>query len=1165
LEVPAGVSGTYYINPCNLRIPTNGATGTDGTGTNWIIAAANVSVSGAPAGCTASLVDSGLLNSIGTISVNLNTNNAALNTNLVVKLVFNGTQTSGLSTLTILASGAGLPDDPFYLPLDVCRIWNGQANAAANGPGNWADSSQWLGGAPGPNDSVVFNDLGAQTNTFLTGAYFLTNSLIAGNMTISSLRFAITNATGTPKTNCHNIFINPGQTLTVNGPGGFSLLRDAPYWSAGPMVIGIYGTNATFVQSNETSAFSILSDGQANSVLDMSGLGTAHIDVNSFYLSDYLGYPNYFDLAYTNQYTSTTAGQGKPQRFYQTWKMAGTNYLKATFVDPNNYTNSLTRQYALMLGHNEASGGGSGKDVEMYLGYSNVFNMDSICVGGSHCLGADLNFLYKNSYAKFRNADGVSRMSIFATADAGGPTLAAGLGDNTKCGGNGSGVDFTAGTIDMLVDRFYLSLDRSNVMVAGKGISQTSGFAIAAGVIDANTAVLGYQSQGTQTNESYCYAAMVVSNTALFRVNGNLTLGYSSCSPGSANLENSGYGKLSIGPGGTVIASNIPVGGLTKVSAGNAINMYGNAALIVSNGIADSSFGGALGTLSLSGNSNSITLFINGSNPLIPLVYVTNLTASGIGNKLVIGGIKNLAYPAYVPLIAGMGGSIAASAFDAGVVMPTGSGLHGNLVTSSTNTIDLQIINRIPNHLVWRGPAGGTGTADWDYTTKNWLDQNTLLMTNYDNPDIVAFDDTPGYATNINVTGGVALTPTAVNMTNNSLYYTFVDGGNQVLGGPALSKFGTNTVEIDATTTFTLQVNQGGFVGFGSVGGVSVAAGAVMNYTGAIGGSVACAGAAASAGSIGGTLTVLSGGVVTNWGTIAYPFSVQSGGFFFNSGSLPNIGVGSAGSPQVGSGGTFVNNGSIGQNEAGEILYVNGTFEDVGGGSDSITLQSVTVGPGGTFIPGGDTIGATTISSDGTGSYAGAALLVQNSTNVFKVNAATLAGTELSVNALSFGASSSQRSQNGCTLKIINTSSTPFSAGQSFHLFDNGSGSVPYSTGTSTNTYPVITPATPGAGLQWDYSQLWASGNIAVIGAGSGPVLANTFAVQGTNLVATFAWDSSDLGYRLETLVTPLSVGLASNTNYAWTGVPGSWTNTSVTITNVLGGPNCVFYRLSFP
>src|ERR1017187_7451076 len=71
MEVPAGLSGTYYINPCSMRAPTNVATSyyLDADGTNyWIIPTITVGVSGATAGCTATLVDSGLVNPIGPIT-----------------------------------------------------------------------------------------------------------------------------------------------------------------------------------------------------------------------------------------------------------------------------------------------------------------------------------------------------------------------------------------------------------------------------------------------------------------------------------------------------------------------------------------------------------------------------------------------------------------------------------------------------------------------------------------------------------------------------------------------------------------------------------------------------------------------------------------------------------------------------------------------------------------------------------------------------------------------------------------------------------------------------------------------------------------------------------------------------------------------------------------
>lgn len=1169
-EWPSGVAGTMLLTNNNLRVATNGASVLDGTGTNWVISPVTVSVAGAPAGVTVSLTDSSG-NDVSTIPVNLNTGSTAMNTNLVIKLVFDGTQTGATSTIGITFAG-GVTNGYFALPLDLGKIWNGRADAADNGAGSWSDAAQWLGGVPGPGDAVVFADVGTQTNSLLNGSDFLTNSLVDTSVTIASLRFAVTNETsakGAPKTNYDNIFINAGQALAIKGDDGFSILRDYTYWNSGPMNITFEGTDGTFIETNENASFSILSDGQAKSLLDMSGLGNMYLDINRFYLSDYLGYPNYETLVYTNGYSNTTAAQGKPQRFYQIWNLAGTNYVKATYVDPDNYTNSLTRNYALTLGRNEASGGGSGQDVEMYMGYSNIFNLDSMCVGGSFCLGADLRFLNTGSYAKFRNADGVSRMSIFATADAGGPTLVGGLGDNTKCGGNGPGVDFTRGTVDMMVDRLYLSMDRSNVTANGKGVSQTSGFEFADGTVDANTAILGYQSQGNQTNQSYCYATMTVSNTATLRVNDTLALGYATADMGSPNNEQSGYGRLNIGPGGTVMANNITVGGVTKASTGNNIVLTGGASLIVSNTIADATPNGALGTLSFGGDS-SLTLFINGTNPMIPLVYVTNLVATGTGNGLVIGGVTNLTYPAYVPLIAGAGSpTVSAAAFDAGVSMPAGSGLHGTLITSSSNTVDLEIIARAPHHLLWRAAPDGTGSANWDYTTKNWLDQDTGLMTNYTDPDIVSFDDTPGYATNINVSGSTPLIPTAINITNNTVYYTFLgSSSDQIIGGPALNKYGAGGVEVDANTTFAVQVNQGALLGIspGSVGGVNVGSGALMNYGGTIGGNLISSGTATSFGSVAGTVTVLAGGVVTNSGSLANPFSVQSGGLFYNSdtGSLNNIGTGSSAAPQVASGGTLINNGVI----SGDVLYIAGIFEDLGGGSDSMTLTSVSVAPGATFIPGGAGIGTTTINSDGVGKFPGAALLSQGSTNVFNVDMANpQVNTILNCDYLSYGGSSSVRSENGCTLQINNIGATPFGAGQSFQLFKNIYGNpVPFNTGSSTNTYPVISPATPGAGLAWNLQNLWVNGSIGVVPVNSGPALTNSFFGDGsgTNIVAQFSWDPSYYGYRLETLVVPNTVGLAPSTNYSWTGVSGSWTKTSETLTNVLG-TNSVFYRLVFP
>jgi hypothetical protein len=1166
VEVAPNFSGTVILTNNSMRVGTNGASALDGTGTNWSISTVNVSISGAPSGVTATLVDSST-NLVSSIPIVISTNSASKTTNLFVKLDFDGTQSSGLSTLGINLIG-GVTNGYFPLVLEVAKIWNGAANAAVNGAGNWSSAGQWYGGAPSTNDNVVFTDLGTQTNTFWTNAsvgYLLTNSVVDTTTVISSLRFSQTNGTGTPNTNFHNLYIRDGVTLAIKGAGGFSMLKDYTY-AATKMNVLIYGTNGTLIQTNEASNFSILADGQTASVLDMSGLGNLNLDVNMINFADIINYPNY-QWFITNGYTpGSTFGGSRPSKCIPTWKMALTNVVKAVYVDPYNYTNSTNRTYAFELGRNETTGGSSGT-YPVLMGYSNAFYMDSLCVAGYSFLGGALSFQNTNSSAVFRNTNG-GRMSVLAFGDAAGSSLTGGLGNNTKCGNSGFGVDFTKGTVNVLVDRFYMSMDRG--YTTGPGTCQSS-LGMVAGIFDANTAFIGYQSSGNQTNQNNCTATLTVTNTAIFKVNGTLAIGYTTASIGDPSLPATTKGVINIGPGGTLMASNITVGGTTKASTGNWINLTGGASLIVSNGIADSSPNGALGTLSFGGNS-SLTLFIDGSKPSAPLVYVTNLSASLTGNKLVIGKVSNLSYPADVPLIAGAGPAIAATVFDGGVVMPVGSGLSGTLSLSSSNTINIHIINRQPNYLVWRG-TNASGTAAWDYTTKNWQVQGTSILTNYDNPDYVAFDDNSGVATNISISAASVLTPTQINMTNSSVLYSFVDGGNQIAGGPALNKYGTKNLNIDGNTTVNVALNQGTLTGAGSVGGVTVAAGATAIYSGTIGGSVSCAGLLTSSGSIGGSLSVLSGGVVTNAGSLAAgAFTVQTNGFLYNSGTMSLIGAGSSGSPQVAAGGTLYNaaSGTIGKNNGGEILYVNGDFKDFGG---SLILQSVTIGASGTFTPGGTsgTGTTTTISSDATGTYPAAALFIQGSSTTFNLDPTVPANNVLAAGHISFGGSSGNQTQNGGTLVINNVSASPFAAGQTFHLFDNtySSGTIPYNTGTSTNTFPVISPATPGDGLSWDLSHLWVpngsgvSGNIGVISSSSGPSITNNIARDGTgtNIVVNLAWDPSYYGYRLQNLVTPNTVGLTT-TN--WTSVNGSWTNLSVTITNTIG-TNAVFYRLVYP
>jgi hypothetical protein len=1208
-EVPAGYTGTVLLMTNTLRIPTNGASTyiLKADGTNyWVIPDVNVSITGAPSFVTATLVDSGLVNPIGTIPVNgLNiTNSTASNTNLVVNLNFTSPAVSGTYTMSINAIG-GFTNNFLLLTLEVGKIWNGLTNAASNGAGNWSDGTKWLGGgAPGTNDNVIFTDLGEQTNNWYitaTSTNLLTNSIVDTNFTIASLRFAQTNGTAgssivLANNIWHNLYINDGKTLALKGNDGFSMLRDITFQQT-RMTVTIAGTNGTLIQTNENSNFSMLVDGQAVSILDMSGLGNLHLDVKRIAIGDIEAYPNYTNL-FPNRYSQngTTMGTALPARVLPNWNMALTNYVRAVYADPYNYTNAASRSYAMEIGRNNYGGGSSAADHVVNMGCTNAFYLDSICVAGYASLGGTLQFQTTNSGALFRNTNG-GRMSIFATADAAGTNYGTTVtGDNTKCAT--PGVDFSKGYVDMLVDRLYLSMDRGNVTSSGKGTSQTA-FVLASGIIDANTAIFGYESQTTQTNASSCYATVTVSNTAVLKVNGTLTLGYTAAAASDVSAPVNGYGQLSIGPGGTVIAGNINIGGLTKASGGvstkgNNITLTSGATLVVSNTMGSADAGGAVGNLSFGGNCTN-ELFIDGLSMNAAYVYASNLTATATaGSTIYIGGIKNLSYPATVPLISYHSGT---PSFN--VRMPLGFAGSGSLVSTTIGGnpgFNLVISTNAPKHLVWRG---GNGT--WDNTSANWLDQNTSLLTTFDNGDIVAFDDNSGSTISLDA-GSSPLLPSAINMTNNSLSFVF-NGSGSIQGSGAFVKQGTNSLEIDAAAELPVQLNQGSLTGTGTNNGVTLASGTTMSYGGTINGSITCAGTATFLNSsiISGPLTVQNGGIVTNDSPsvdLGGSLSLLSGAFLYNTanGIIDDFTMGT-----ITNNATLINNGELGNNNIFvNTLTVNGTLEDTGVGY--FQMNTLTIASNGVFIPGGDDIGTTTVWKEGSAGtltsplYPGAVLLQAGSTNIFKVDAGAtpLTNTMLLAFYQSFGASVSTPAQKGCTLIISNVNvSTPLTAGKYFQLFQNPNSGNVASTGSSTNTFPVIIPVTPGPGLAWDLRYLWganpnASGNwgfIGVIAVATNPpvvgmsitpsnsfVTITSYTTNNSIVTTNFAtnnvlftylnWPQTNTGWRLESqLNNPLTIGLSNN----WAEVFVSRFTNGMSFTNSLTTNSCSFYRMLSP
>jgi hypothetical protein len=686
------------------------------------------------------------------------------------------------------------------------------------------------------------------------------------------------------------------------------------------------------------------------------------------------------------------------------------------------------------------------------------------------------------------------------------------------------------------------------------------------GIFDVNTAYIGYQTENFHTNAQYCQGTLIVSNTGVFKVNGTMTLGYTTEDPtNTASTSFNNRGTVTIGAGGTVMASNITVGGVTKLSTGNAITIATNGNLIVSNSVAGPDK--MLDSLTLNGGA-IVTLHLDLNNPN-PYIYVTNLNTTG-SNIIQIASIKNLgALSGNIRLVQYSGGN---GSFQ-GLIMPPGLG--GALITTLNSTIYLSVLTNAPKDLIWRGYA----SQNWNLSDANWLDRATGLHTNFSNGDRLTFDDDGSTPTTVFLTGPIDLVPGNIAVSNNVNHYVFANGGGDIQGSATMAEWGNAGVQIDGSTTLTVQLNAGTLTGGGSIGSAIVAVGTTMNFSGNIGAGLAVAGTATVSGNSGGTLSLLGTGVFTNAGTYSGSFNTAGGALLVNNNFWVN-----GGNPTVVSNATMINNGGF----HALTLTIGGKLIDTGldgiymNGDVVSGTRGLTINLGGIFVPGGDGIGTTKVykESGSPNNFPGRLLFSTGSTNVFKVDPSGPFNTMVNPYVMGFGPNQNTKQVNGGTIVITNVSATPFAAGQSFTLFQNSDGGGPVFDAllNTTNSYPIMSPAAPGPGLVWDLSNLIDNGIISIHATGVNPFNAGASFSQVFNLVQTnitststnittnnyvithITWPATNIGWSLQEQVNPISIGLSTN----WQQVFGSfWTN-EMYITNIMT-TNCGFYRLVYP
>lgn len=197
-----------------------------------------------------------------------------------------------------------------------------------------------------------------------------------------------------------------------------------------------------------------------------------------------------------------------------------------------------------------------------------------------------------------------------------------------------------------------------------------------------------------------------------------------------------------------------------------------------------------------------------------------------------------------------------------------------NSFGESTNSIQSSVTpTAAALNVTWSGSANGT----WDISTANWLYSSSPVT--FQDGNTATFDDSATGATTVSLSA--TRTPAAVIVTNNSKAYTI--SGGTISGTGSLTKFGTNTLTLTASNSFSggVTLSVGGIVyqnpyAFGS-GTLTLAGGTLaknaatvivsnaLNITGTV-----------SFASVGGGNPVFRG-AVTGSGIFAMPNTVLAG------------------------------------------------------------------------------------------------------------------------------------------------------------------------------------------------------------------------------------------------------------------------------------------------
>jgi autotransporter-associated beta strand protein len=761
---------------------------------------------------------------------------------------------------------------------------------------NWSTGGNWTAtGVPTPSNDVLFVDLGA------AGSTGQVDNVVDSTQTIGSLTYSQTNG-------FHTTLINPGLALTVGGDanglsvGTGSDIGDGHLTTAGitgatgALSVTNPGSIITIDQSHTTAGDAIA---QAQATLDLSGLASLNATVSRVLVgvdstAALKGASGVLNLAQSNTIT-ITPGSAAPQ---------------------------------LDVGDNSQSQGSPGKASTLLLGQTNAIFADSISVGrgktDNTAPSMSFNSIFTSPTAYFRGTNGTSsRVGTWSIGD--------GFGSKSAIV-NANGIcDFSAGSVDALVNTMFIGKGASTANGGGANVFGVGTLTISAGVMNINTLEAGFM--------------QTVTGTGTVNVNGGSLLVNSLLELGHAG----GSGTLNISGGSTILNSGATAGGGTA-----NITMTGGT-LVATNPTA--TLGTAVSPLTTFGIANgTLTLAVRSISPTID---TGTLNGGGLANTINISSAPVLTnVPAQFPVIQYTTPLGDLTTFVIGSLPGTYQGYISNNTT--TSSIDLVVTNGpIFPVMVWDGSQNG----NWDLSTFNWK-TNGVLTDFQQNYPIVRFDDSLTGTTNVILT--TSLTPGSLTIGNTLSNYVFTGAGS--LGGSmTLLDSGSGSVTLAETggDNFTggIDVNGGGTVILDNVNG------AISGGTTIDSGTVRI-GANDANGS-------LPSGVVAVAGTLAINR--------LNTLNVTNVISGAGTISQIGTGGTILsgNNSTF----SGSVSITQGTLQ-VGntngiGSSPSVTITSGTFDVGGFALFGnGNSALVVTVAGSGVG---GNGAIINSGTSQTKV------------------------------------------------------------------------------------------------------------------------------------------------------------------------------------